>query len=217
MKKTFVHFIIIIVGNTIIKTEAFSLKIKNPVTIQKVVIEAEKLGYGINNEDEYIKFQLDFVNLVQNHPNDPYIQERDKFIKWVKDGYSISKGVNLEEAKDIMTRKIIEYDTSSAVNSFILNDNSVWLDKDTRVGLMNSITIEKSIGLKNTTLWLGTQSYTLPIDLAINLLAQLEIYAKECYNKTAEHKANLEKLTLPEEVMEYNYKEGYPKKLIITI
>ena len=116
-----------------------------------------------------------------------------------------------------MLRRIIEYDTSDAVNSFILNDNSVWLDKDTRVGLMNSMNIEKAVGLENTTLWLGTQSYTLPIELAINLLAQLEIYAKECYNKTAEHKSNLEKLTIPDEIMEYNYKEGYPEKLKINI
>lgn len=204
-------------GKTTVTTNAFALRVKKPVTIQKIIAEAEKSAYRLYTEEEYIQFQLDLINLIQDNPEDPQILEHSKFIRWVKDGYSISKGVTVDEAKEIMSRKITEFDTSEAVNSFFLNDNPVWLDKDTRVGLMNSITIEKSVGLTNTTLWLGIQNYTLPIDLAINLLAQLEIYAKECYNKTAEHKSNLEKLTLAEEIMEYNYKEGYPEKLRINI
>ena len=46
---------------------------------------------------------------------------------------------------------------------------------------------------------------------------KLELYAKQCYNKTAEHKYNLEQLSIPEEILEYNYTEGYPEKLNIII
>ena len=171
---------------------------------------------SLKNKD-YCNFKIQLSNLSVNNSNDPRIVEYNKFIWWIKDGYCLYKGATLEEAKSMMIRRIKEYDTSEEVNVFFLNESPAWLDKDTRVGLMNSITIEKSVGLINTTLWLGTQSYTLPIDLAIGFLAQLEIYAKECYNKTAEHLANIEKLTLSEEVLEYNYKEGYPEKLRINI
>ena len=49
-------------------------------------------------------------------------------------------------AKKEVIRKIDAYDKSSDVNSFLLNGIQVWLDKDTRVGLMNSIKIEKDAG-----------------------------------------------------------------------
>ena len=52
----------------------------------------------------------------------------------------------LEKAKKEKLEAILAYDTSSDVNGFMLNGNKVWLDKETRVGLMNSTTIAKSVG-----------------------------------------------------------------------
>lgn len=204
-------------GETTVITRAFHLKIKKPININKVVIEAVKKAYQLESDRDYNNFLLDLSRLLQEEPDNNKLTEYSKFIQWVKDGYNIINNITAKEAKKIMLRKITEYDSSNKVNSFILNDKSVWLDKDTRVGLMNSITIEQSVGYTETTLWLGTNSYTLPIDTAIKFLIQLEIYAKNCYNKTAEHKANIEKLTFPEEILEYNYKEGYPEKLNISI
>lgn len=56
------------------------------------------------------------------------------------------KGMTIEEAKKKLMEEIIAYDTSSSVNGFILNGLLVWLDKATRVGLMNSTTITKAAG-----------------------------------------------------------------------
>ena len=44
----------------------------------------------------------------------------------------------LSAAKTSMLAEITAYDSSSSVNSFLLNGMEVWLDKATRVGLMNS-------------------------------------------------------------------------------
>ena len=55
-------------------------------------------------------------------------------------------GKTLEEAKEMLLAEIDAYDTSSAVNGFMLNGLLVWLDKATRVGLMNSTTIERDLG-----------------------------------------------------------------------
>lgn len=52
----------------------------------------------------------------------------------------------LEKIKKNLIKKVDEFDSSDEVNSFFLNGIKVWLDKDTRVGLMNSLTIEKNSG-----------------------------------------------------------------------
>lgn len=123
------------------------------------------------------------------------------------------KPITFELAKERKLQEITSYDTSSNVNGFILDGEEVWLDKDTRVGLMNSITIEKSVGRETTTLWFGGKNYTIPCDTAIQMLIALEIYALGCYNATAQHKANVESLITIKDIDAYDYKSGYPEKL----
>lgn len=94
----------------------------------------------------------------------------------------------LEYMRKAMLAYIDEYDTSENVNSFVLNGASVWLDKATRVGLMNSTTIAKNSGSETTTLWLGEVKLEVNCDAAIQMLSSLELYALECFNKTAEHR-----------------------------
>ena len=119
----------------------------------------------------------------------------------------------LEQAKSEKIADITAYDTSSAVNGFMLNGLLVWLDKATRVGLMNSTTIAKAAGKQTTTLWLGGLKLVVDCDKAIQLLSALEMYALECFNVTASHKQAVSELTTIEEVEDYDYKAGYPKML----
>lgn len=123
----------------------------------------------------------------------------------------------LEKAKKEKLEAILAYDTSSDVNGFMLNGNKVWLDKETRVGLMNSTTIAKSVGQKTTTLWLGSMKLVVDCDKVIQLLSSLEMYALDCFNVTASHKQAVSELTTIEEVKTYDYKEGYPKMLEMSI
>lgn len=123
----------------------------------------------------------------------------------------------LDQAKKEVIRKIDEYDTSVNVNSFKLNGIDVWLSKDTRVGLMNSISIEKAAGKEQSVLWFNSICVTVNCDSAIQMLSALELYALDCYNKTAEHKVNVQSLSSIEEVHNYDYTQGYPSKLEFTI
>lgn len=123
----------------------------------------------------------------------------------------------LDQAKKEVIRKIDEYDTSVNVNSFKLNGVDVWLSKDTRVGLMNSISIEKAAGKEQSVLWFNSICVTVNCDSAIQMLSALELYALDCYNKTAEHKVNVQSLSSIEEVRNYGYTQGYPSKLEFTI
>lgn len=123
----------------------------------------------------------------------------------------------LSTAKMSMLAEITAYDSSSSVNSFLLNGMQVWLDKATRVGLMNSTTIAKSMGQQKTTLWLGSYQLEVDCDKAIQLLSALEMYALECFNVTASHKATVGELKTIEEVLTYDYKSGYPDKLKMEV
>ena len=131
------------------------------------------------------------------------------------------KGVkitNEEEAlaaiKADLIAQITAYDTSEAVNSFTLQGKQMWLPKETRVGLVNSITIEKNAGKEVTGLWHDGVRYELPVDTALQMLAALELYALECYNVTAAHKAAVSALESVEDIVAYDYTENYPEKLI---
>lgn len=127
----------------------------------------------------------------------------------------------LQQAIADKLQQITDYDTSPAVNSFTLNGADVWLDKATRVGLMNSTTIEKAAGNETTTLWFAINGVETEIvvacDAAIQMLSALEMYALECYNRTAQHKAAVVKLTGKAEVEAYDFTTGYPEKLSFTI
>lgn len=123
----------------------------------------------------------------------------------------------LARAKREVLKQIEAYDTSSAVNGFVLNGAVVWLNKATRVGLMNSTTIAKAMGQATTTLWLGGTKLEVGCDMAIQLLSALEMYALECFNVTAAHKKAVDELTDIGEVLSYDYTKGYPEKLSMEV
>lgn len=121
------------------------------------------------------------------------------------------------EAKEIVSEAIAAYDTSDAVNSFTLQGRTVWLDKATRVGLVNSCNVEQAAGKTDTTLWYDGVKYEMPITTALSLLSQLELYALESYNATQSHLAAVAALDSVEEVCAYDYTAGYPEKPTFSV
>lgn len=119
----------------------------------------------------------------------------------------------LQQEKEKKIALIKDYDKSQAVNSFLINGRRAWLDKATRVGLINSLQIEKAAGRTVTELWLDGEKYTVEIDVALQMLTVLELYAKDCYNMTEQHLSTVNSLTDLNRVYNYNYTLGYPRRL----
>lgn len=146
-----------------------------------------------------------------------------KFTEWEYDGERLQTGGMTSEAaltaaaQKLMQERISTYDSSPSVNGFMLNGLRVWLNKDTRVGLMNSTQIAKGMGQTTTTLWFGGMKMEVDCDKAITLLSALEMYALECFNTTAKHKAAVEKIQTVEEVLGYDYTQGYPEQLKMEV
>ena len=123
----------------------------------------------------------------------------------------------LAQAKREVLKKIEDYDTSPAVNGFILNGQRVWLDFELRDRVYQGNERLQRIGRTDTTLWLGKQCYNLSIEQAQNIISHIEAYAKDCYNVTAAHKKAVSELTTIEEVEKYDITAGYPAQLKMEV
>ena len=73
------------------------------------------------------------------------------------------------------------------------------------------------MGRTDTTLWLDGMCIELPIEQAQMLIANIEAYAKDCYNVTERHKMEVKALKTYDEVMAYDITAGYPEKIELNI
>lgn len=183
-------------------------------------MQVDKTEYGQEKESslcDYMLERYDYKPSMDLVLNDILASGEQASMEEIRE---ISEGLDaepLEYMRKAMLAYIEKYDSSSSVNAFELNGMEVWLDKATRVGLMNSTTIAKSIGQEKTTLWLGSYQLEVECDKAIQLLSALEMYALECFNVTAAHKKAVSELDNIEVVLTYDYKSGYPDKLKMEV
>ena len=119
----------------------------------------------------------------------------------------------LDFAKQAKIDEINMYDKSIAIESFSVNSIDIWFDKSTRAGLKLRFESEIALNKEMTTLWYEDQSFTLPLNTAIQMLYALEVYASECYDNTHYHISNVKKMTSIDEINLYDYTTGYPDKL----
>ena len=142
---------------------------------------------------------------------------------WVYDGMRLETGGLTSEAaltaaaQKMVLAEIEKHDTSPSVNGFMLNGQRVWLNKDTRVGLMNGVSVAKACGMERMSLWIGGREYVMDVDRLEELLVKVEVYAMGCYNVTAGHRMAVSGLTTLEDVLGYDFKAGYPEKVSMEL
>ena len=129
--------------------------------------------------------------------------------KWAEKALVLAKRAKIAE--------IVDYDKSPAVNAFYLNGEQHWLDFNLRDRVFDGNERIAYKGREETSLWLDGKCFVMPIAAAQDLICTIEVYAKDCYNVTATHQAEVNKLTTIEEVEAYDYKTGYPEKLNLKI
>lgn len=166
------------------------------------------------------KYSPEDVNIILSNTYNGETSEHITYLEWLefakKCASIIFDAPTLENAIKAKLEEITKYDISSAVNGFYYQGSEYWLDKATRVGLMNSTRILKESGQATTTLWFNNMCFTIPVDDVIDKLSALEQYALSCYNVTASHKIAVQALTTIEAVNEYDVTQGYPTKLDLT-
>lgn len=123
----------------------------------------------------------------------------------------------LASVKELVCGEIADHDTSDAVNGFYVNGEHVWLDKATRVGIKSALDDYERMGIASYTFWFGNRMVEMPISVAHDVMAKIELYASECFNVTSAHKVHVSKTADVESALMYDYSVGYPEKVSITI
>lgn len=167
----------------------------------------------------YDEYQEGSVEITEEHYQKLLAgQSAGLLIAESKKGYPIL-AIYEPSIEEIIAQKLNElslYDSSDTVNQFCIDNTYGWWDKATRVGLMNSIAIERASGRSETNIWLGDTLFVLPVEKAIYMLQQLELYALVCFDTTQRHTKAIQQLETKEEIEAYNFKTGYPGKISFT-
>lgn len=145
-----------------------------------------------------------------------YIPPTDEIL--IEAGYEIKdQEVTLEDVLFDKIEQIEKYNVSENVDIFYVNDMPMWLNRDLRNSLMARFNAEKTTGVKITNIWYNGINVSLPIDAAINMLIELELYASQCFDNTHRHLFNVRQLTSIDEINTYDYTNGYPDKLYFNV
>ena len=125
--------------------------------------------------------------------------------------------ITLEQAKAEKITEIEQYNDSDNVNEFSVVKDGVtvtdWLTPEKRSNYKNSIDAANLVGLDSLSLYVGGMPVTLPTQTAELVLAQIQLYADQCFIVTERHKAAVDALETIEAVDAYDYETGYPEKL----
>lgn len=193
-----------------------------------------KVKFLIPNEPTYDNIKKSIVNgrfsseeqvdiIINKDTDDEAKKEYERLMEMIDHAEKVTKlicplvGIEVVETLDFvkadMLKTIAKYDTSKNVNNFKYNGNDYWIDKSTRVGLMNSTSILINQGEENATLWFNGEHFVLPCKQLILMLSQIEAYALECFNVTARHKAEVSAMTKISDIKNYDYTKDYPEQL----
>lgn len=121
---------------------------------------------------------------------------------------------------DIRSKKLadlVNYDTSNAVNQFIINGIGAWFTPTERAQYGSSISAAETMGVESLTFYIGDIALTVPTMLAKQMLAAVQLYADSCFIVTKQHEAQIKSLGAIDEIENYNFETGYPEKLVFSI
>ena len=119
----------------------------------------------------------------------------------------------LARMKHFVAIAIEAHAKSEAVKVFSINGHSGWLNSEERVSIRKAAADKAAAGRETTTLYFAGIAFETTPAKVEQILAAVEVYASDCYDRTEAHKAAIEALSTPEEVQTYNYAEGYPETL----
>lgn len=124
---------------------------------------------------------------------------------------------DVESWRNLRKVQIQGYDKSQKVNCFYPGDQPMWLEYDMRQKIRSRLPLENSVGRVTTTLWYGSTAVKLPIELAIEILDRIELYATDCYDITASHIADVEGFQTIEKLRGFDIGADYPEIPVFPI
>ena len=123
----------------------------------------------------------------------------------------------LERSRQEKLSALEAFDSSEEVNGFDVSingeDMTLWIDRETRGDYKASIEAAELLGRTTVKPVFNGVEVELSVEMAKMALAQVQLYANQCYGVTQRHKAAIEALGTVEDVEGYDFTEGYPERL----
>lgn len=106
-----------------------------------------------------------------------------------------------------------EYDSSDEVNSFTINGVEGWLNKQTRLGIINDINILEEQRESKYTLWIGQTPIEMKLNNIRDFINKIEVYAMACYANTQSKINEINNIKVQKDLFTYDITTGYPSKI----
>ena len=122
--------------------------------------------------------------------------------------------------EDVRSQKLDElsaYDNSAAVNEFLINGVGAWFTPTERTNYLSSVAAAKLLEVETLSFYVSGMKLDVPTVAAERMLAAVMLYADECFIITKQHEATINSLETIEAINDYDFKTGYPEKLVFTI
>lgn len=132
----------------------------------------------------------------------------------------------LAQAKSAKLAAIESYDRSASVNIFtvrlkhdgdVVKEIETWADRETRADYKASIEAAELLGRDVVSPVMGGVELAIPVQTAKVALAQVQIYANQCYNVTEQKLALVRGMETVEAVEAVDVTSGYPEKLVFEL
>lgn len=141
------------------------------------------------------------------------------FVEWVEPAPTPEQ--MLERAKQEKIAELQAYDDSYAVNGFdvVTSGHTItdWLTPEQRANYKNSLDSAELLGKDTVHPVINGMTFELQVATAKMYLAQIQIYADQCYGVTAQHKYAINALDSVEAVEAYDFTVGYPDRLTFSV
>lgn len=182
----------------------------------------------ISFETELLKECFNIGTTIEDFEKGYYVKLNEAQIKFAKENPNASSieifkmqlmevVVNeplIEEVKQSKIQEITLHDNSNIVNNFKINGIiNAWFTVAERNNYCASINAAKTVGLETLTFFVGNTKLEISTAMAEIMLAQIQLYADQCFIVTKQHIINVETLTSIEDINNYDYTVGYPEQL----
>lgn len=204
-----------------------------PLTAEKLKEIVLREVYGEDKElklvNEYNSYQMGVSGEDNSEEYKAFLKVRESLKRGVDVAMDEFKGITRTDEEELKTAKekkildIYEYDNSREVNNCYISYGGqmlpYWADKFERNCLKATLKDCMDEGVSYYRLDLRDVGFSVTFECKklVGLLKDLEMYAIQCFNRTSDHIFAVKAAVSVSEVESYDYKTGYPEKLVFEI
>lgn len=133
--------------------------------------------------------------------------------KAIYDGMSLEEERQIPLLKEKLLAEIRRYDKSEAVEDFSIGGVHLWLNSDMRAKVRENLETAQQKGEENVTLRYNGLAFPMTVAMGWQLYYAVLDYARATWDVTEIHLAAVEGLQTIEEILAYDYTQGYPEQL----